>query len=286
MSCVGIGKTTLANEICVKWARDGFLSEDFDIVLLIPLRLAHERSVEEVMVRHIGEEVYSEMKEQRGERCLIIFEGLDEIAMNCQTSDDFLVRVIKECTLLELATILITSRPHACNEIHAGRTVEIVGFGLTEIKQFSEKSFMDTQTVKDFELQLKQYPHILSLCYIPMNLVMIIRIFQTKKKLPSTVTALYQLFLVMTLQREIQGKKPFKLILGEEVPSASLEKLHRILQHIPKETIKTIYFLSKLAYCGFFSWCSTEFYRFRKKKDPKIIFTMEDLIQCGVTVDS
>ena len=40
MSCVGIGKTTLANEICVKWAkRDGFLAEDFDVVILIPLML-------------------------------------------------------------------------------------------------------------------------------------------------------------------------------------------------------------------------------------------------------
>jgi len=126
------------------------------------------------MVRHIGEEVYEEMKGQRGERCLIILEGLDEIAMDRQTSDDFLVRVIKECTLLELATILITSRPHACKDVDAGRTVEIVGFGLTEIKQFSQKSHMDTQAVKEFELQLKQYPHILSLCYIPINLVMII----------------------------------------------------------------------------------------------------------------
>ena len=49
MSCVGIGKTTLANEICVKWARDGFLAEDFDVVLLISLRSAQGRSVEEVM---------------------------------------------------------------------------------------------------------------------------------------------------------------------------------------------------------------------------------------------
>ena len=35
MGCVGIGKMTLANEICLK---DEFLSEDFDAVVLIPMR--------------------------------------------------------------------------------------------------------------------------------------------------------------------------------------------------------------------------------------------------------
>ena len=281
MNCVGIGKTTLANEICVRWARDGFLAEDFDLVLLIPLRSAQGRSVEEVMVRHIGEEeAYKQVKKSRGERCLIIFEGLDEIAFSRQTSDDFLLRVIKEFTLLELATILITSRPHACKDVDAGRTVEIIGFGHKEIKQFSEKSFMDTQTVKEFELQLKEFPHIRSLCYIPMNLVMIVRIFQAKKKLPSTVTELYELFLIMTLQRERKGKKPYELVLVEEVPSASVEKLHRMLEHIPKEAIITVFILSRLAFLSFFDWYSEDHYW----KDPKIIFTMENLIQCGIEV--
>jgi len=52
---IGIGKTTLANEICMKWAKDGFLAEDFDVVVLIPLRSVRERSVEAAMVRYIGE---------------------------------------------------------------------------------------------------------------------------------------------------------------------------------------------------------------------------------------
>jgi len=287
MNCVGIGKTTLANEICVKWARDGFLSEDFDIVLLIPLRLARARSVEEVMVSHIGgEEAYEQVKESAGEKCLIILEGLDEIAIERQNSDEFIVRLIKDNTLLELATILITSRPHACEGITTSRTVEIVGFGKNEIEEFTKKSFTNLQTVEQFMQQLMDYPHICSLCYIPMNLVMIIRIFQTKRKLPSTITELYKLFLVMNLQRENNSKKPFKLISGKEVPLASGEKLHRILEHIPKEAIKDVYLLSKLAYCGFLDWYISrepdDF--FIQKRDPKIIFTMEDLTQCGIEV--
>ena len=89
--------------------------------------------------------------------------------------------------------------------MNASRRVEIVGFGTKQIREFVEKSFADdSQSVNDFLMQLKEYPHIQSLCYVPINLVMIIDIFQVnKKKLPSTLTELYQLFIAMTLQRQI-----------------------------------------------------------------------------------
>ena len=80
MSCVGIGKTTLANEMCVKWASNRFLAEDFDIVALIPLRSVQERCVEAVMMEHIGEETYEQVKKSAGSRCLVILEGWDEMA--------------------------------------------------------------------------------------------------------------------------------------------------------------------------------------------------------------
>jgi len=282
VSCVGIGKTTLANEICVKWARDGFLSEDFDVVLLIPLRLAQGKSVEEVMVRHIGdEEAYKQIKKSRGDRCLIILEGLDEIAMERQESDDFLVRVIKEYTQLERAIITITSRPHACIDVKAGRIVEIVGFGNAEIKQFAEKSFADVHTVEEFLLQLNEYPHIHSLCYIPMNLVMIVDIFQVNKKLPPTLTDLYQFFTVMAVHRQInKDSKNKALHLPVAVPVVN-EKLHKVLKGIPRVAVTTIFVLSRLAYHGFFDWYSKVG---NQRKDPKIIFTMEDLTQCDIKV--
>ena len=62
MCCAGIGKTTLAHEVCLRWARDGFLSEDFDAVILIPMRCVHQRSLEEVFVEFTGEETYQELK--------------------------------------------------------------------------------------------------------------------------------------------------------------------------------------------------------------------------------
>ena len=122
-----MGKTTLANDICLRWARDGFLSEDFDAVVLITLRYVQQKSLKEVMIECIGEETYQQIEQSDGSRCLIILDGLDEMAADHQ-SDHFFVCLIKDCTVLKKATIIITSRPHACDKLKADRLVKMIGF--------------------------------------------------------------------------------------------------------------------------------------------------------------
>ena len=295
MSCAGIGKTTLANELCVRWARDGFLAEDFDAVVLIPLRSVQHKHFEEVIVKYIWEENYQQMKKSAGSRCMIILEGFDELAIDRRQSDPFLLCLIKECTVLEEATILITSRPHACEEIDAGRRVEVVGFGNDEIREFVEKYFpQDIQSVEEFQRQLDEYPQLHSLCYIPMNLVMIVDIFQcSEKKLPSTLTELYKVFIVMTLKRQVKKenvtKKPAVCSSVAVRAADSVEEtLCVMLRGIPQETVDIVLCLSRLAYRGFFDWyCHRENeYGWKKWKEPKIIFTESDLIQCDIEVTS
>ena len=298
MSCAGIGKTTLANELCVRWARDGFLAEDFDAMVLIPLRSVQQRSLEEVIVKHIGEENYQQMKKLAGSRCLIILEGFDELAIDHRQSDPFLLCLIKEYTVLEEATILITSRPHACEDIDAGRRVEVVGFGNDEIREFVENFFSkDIQSAEEFLWQLDEYPQLCSLCYIPMNLVMIVDIFQcSEKKLPSTLTELYKVFIVMTLKRQVKKenvtKKPAVCSSVAVRAADSVEEtLSVMLRGIPNETVGIVLCLSRLAYRGLFDWyCHREgkdmYGREKKWKEPKIIFTESDLIQCDIEVTS
>ena len=288
MNCAGIGKTTLANEICLRWARDGFLSDDFDAVLLIPMRCVQQRSVEQVMIEFIGEDGYQQLKKSAGNRCLIILEGLDEMAPDRQMSDQFFANLIKHCAVLEESTILITSRPHACSELDADRCVEVIGFGADEIKQFIEKSFPnDDHSVIKLLQQLNDYPHLKSLCYNPLNLIMITDIFRSSqdKNLPSTLTELYKLFLVMILHREVK-KCP-----GVSPIAASIEDLKRKLPGIPINAIGTVFLLCRLSFCAFFDWhidmkAKDIFGREKKWKDPKIIFTTEDLKQCSIEVTS
>ena len=287
MNCTGIGKTTLANQICLRWARDGFLSDDFDAVLLMPMRCVQNRSLEQVMIEFIGEEACQQLKKSAGNRCLIILEGLDEMAADRQISDHFFVNLIKYCAVLEKSTILITSRPHACNELNADRRVEVIGFGADEIKEFIEKSFPnDEHCVSELLQQLNDYPHLKSLCYSPLNLIMLTDIFRSSqnKRLPSTLTQLYKLFIVMILCREV------KKCSGVSPTAANSEDLKKMLPGIPINAIGTVFLLCRLSYCAFFDWHidMKEKDRFgdeKKWKDPKIIFTTEDLEQCGIVVN-
>ena len=259
---------------------------------MIPLRSVQERSLEEVMMQHVGEDDYPKLKKSAGSRCLLILEGLDEMAANRRQSDVILKRLIKENTLLEKAKILITSRPHACEKLVVDRRVEVVGFGDKEIREFVENSFPnDVDSVEEFMRQLTEYPQLHSLCYVPLNLVMIMDIFRfSQKKLPSTLTELYRLFIniVMILQREVvKGCSVKKLTVGDNVEVT----LCKMLPGIPKEAVGIVYLLCKLAYYAFFKSYSDreeedEYGDVIRWKDPKIIFTESDLTESGIEVTS
>ena len=233
------------------------------------------------MKERVGEEDYPKLKKSAGHRCLLILEGLDEMAVNRRQSDVTLRRLIEDNTLLEKAKILITSRPNACENLVSGRTVEVVGFGDREIREFVENSFPnDVESIEEFMRQLTEYPQLHSLCYVPLNLVMIIDIFRfSKNKLPSTLTELYRLFIVMILQREVKKGSVKKLTVPHNVEVT----LQKILRDIPKEAVGAVYLLCKLAYYAFFKSYS-ERVSVERWKDPKIIFTKSDLTDSGIEV--
>ena len=297
MNCVGIGKTTMAHELCSRWAKDGFLAEDFDAVILITLRSLQHGSLKDVVKKELGKENYEQLKKSAGKRCLIILEGFDELSAEHRENDPFLVRLIKECNKLEEAIIIITSRPHACKDIHAGRRIEVVGFGKDEIREFVEHSFPnDIQSSVDFLRQLNEYPQLHSLCYIPLNLVILLDVFNcSEKKLPSTLTELYQLFIVMTMKRQVKKikmeKKPGKAVIispGKAVIVAA-GRVEEMLRGIPKETVEIVLCLCRLAYRGFFDWyCDMEGEDIwhRQWKDPRIVFSESELAQCDIEVTS
>ena len=285
MNCVGIGKTTMAHELCSRWAKDGFLAEDFDAVILIPLRSLQQRSLKDMIETQIGEENYQLLEKSAGRRCLIILEGLDEMSFEHRQNDPFLTSLVKEYNKMQEARVIITSRPHACKDIAASRRVEVVGFGNNEIREFVEHSFPnDIQSSEDFLRQLDEYPQLHSLCYIPLNLVILVDVFNcSEKKLPSTLTELYQVFIVMTMKRQVKKeKKP----VSSTVAVAAADYVEKMLRGIPKETVGIVLCLCRLAYRGFFDWyCNEEDEDdWEELKDPKIIFTESDLTQCGVEV--
>ena len=239
------------------------------------------------MVERIGNDAYWELTKTAGEKCLIILEGLDEVAREQQQSDPLLLNLINILTF-EKAVILITSRPHACQNLNANRRIEIVGFGKEQIKSFVELSFnRDSQIANTFMEQLMEHPHIYSLCYVPVSLAMIIHIFKlTKHCLPSTLTKLYQLLTVMTLNRQ---RKKQQLVSSTVKVSTDIDNICcEALPKIPKEALGILLSLSELAYHGFFEKnpanTQDNMQGWKKLSNTKMIFNQTDLSLCNIEI--
>ena len=230
-----------------------------------------------------GKDDYLQLKKLLGEKSLIILEGLDEMSTD-QQKDEFFCALMN-CTIFEEATILLTSRPHACTNLKVHREIEVIGFGKKEIEEFAKESLGDGEEFKKFLQQFKEHSYLSSLCYVPLSLVMIIRIFGFLGSiLPSTLTELYQKFIAMILLRPSHIDK---FTYKTPAVSSSIEReVRKMLNDIPPEAVKTVSALCELAYHAFFGWCSKrESYKsWGKKGDPKIIFTVEDLKQCGFQI--
>ena len=258
-----------------------FLHEDFDIVILIAFRTVQQKSLKDVMIERTSPEAYQELIKKSGAKCLIILEGLDEMATERLQSDPLWVKIIDlDDFVFPEAVILITSRPHACQELIANRRIAIVGFGKEEIESFVNQSFpSDSQIADTFMKQLIENPHIYNLCYVPISLVMIIDIFKyTKQNLPSTLTNLYKQFIVMMFVREM---KRIKLAFSTV---KAIDNVEQILPDIPKEVTGGLFLLSKLAYHSFFERDMGGIKIWRKVSKQKITFSEDDLTQCNIEI--
>ena len=256
------------------------------------MRTVQQRPLEEVIIQIIGEKAYQFLKESNGTGLLIIMDGLDEIALDYVRKDPFLTGLI-EFTLLVKATILITSRPHACQQLNANRKIEVVGFDKNQIKEFITETLSDdVKSVEIFLQQLHDYPCILDLCYVPMSLVMVTQIFLYRQKsLPSSLTELYKLFVVMILCREKKKNICMKELNSPAILNAAEENLCKILSDLPKEMTSILLILCKLAYHSFFDWCSfrEKHHGFLKKsiqkvKEPKLLFNEDDLVESCIVI--
>ena len=290
---IGIGKTTLANEICLKWAKDtnGFLSNDYDLVILIRLRAVQERTLQQMMIDAVGSEAaYDELLTKcHGNRCLIILEGLDEISAHWQQNDTMFCQLIKTTTFLSHANILVTSRPHACINLyedikHHTRTIEIVGFDKPQILEYAELYFHSLNTSETFIKQINNDPHISSFCYVPLCLNMVLECFKyNNETLHTTLTELYQSFIIS----KVYKGKSTSLGTVLENDKQCIKNLASVLGDVPdvpsKEALETMFLLSKLAYKSFFEWSKPDFDKFTYAKDPKIIYTNKDLAHCNIT---
>ena len=246
------------------------------------------------MIDAVGSEAaYDELlTKSHDNRCLIILEGLDEISAHWQQNDTMFCQLVKTTTFLCHANVLVTSRPHACIDLYEDikdhtRTIEIVGFDKPQIKEYAEFYFHNSNTAEKFMGQINNDPHISSLCYVPLCLNMVLECFKyNNETLHTTLTELYQSFIISKVDKSIRFKKHMSLGTVLENDKKCIDKLVNvsILYDVPnvlsKEALETMFLLSKLAYKSYFEWSE---HGWMLERNPKIIYTNKDLAHCNIT---
>ena len=198
----GIGKSTLAWEVCHKWEELESVKQ-YELVVLVCLR---EKKAQEA--RCLGDllpcDATTNMKELlaaigEGEGMLIVCDGFDELPREQRQEGSVYIDLLKG-RLLPEATIIVTSRPSLSADLrnlcqhNIHRHLEVIGFTKEDIKQFAESVFSG-DILAGFLSYITSNPPIYSMMYIPLNAVIVALIYQdsydTDTPFPTTMTQLF-----------------------------------------------------------------------------------------------
>ena len=244
----GIGKTVLAKEISYLWA-DHKLLTDCKLVILVYLRdprVHFMKSVKELIELYTSDkkvttEVINYLEKSKGLNVAFVFDGFDEfpasqegsIVMDIIGISDYVRKFCK-------STVVVTSRPIATLFLHgmADRRIEILGFAQEERDKLISHFVSQYPDGKGkLEKYFKQHPVINGLCYIPLNLAILLYLF-CQGDLPETLTEMNESFIIHTIYRH------------KNKSASPLTGYIKNLKDIPQDIICIINKLSKLAFEG------------------------------------
>ena len=245
----GIGKTVFAKEIAYLWANYKLLT-DCKLVILVYLRdprVHTMKSAEELLQLYTTEKVAIEVTDYlekcSGQNVAFVFDGFDEFPASQESSiiTDIIGIGKSYGRKFWKSVVVVTSRPAATLVLHKviDRRIEILGFDPQErdkLISLSISQFPDKRT--ELEKYFKQHPIISSVCYIPLNLAILLYLFY-QGNLPETLTEMNESFIIHTVYRHLEKTK-----------SPLTGCIHHI-KDMPKNIIQILYKVSKLAFEGF-----------------------------------
>ena len=236
----GIGKTILSSEIAAQWANKTLL-DDKALLFLLFMRQPETKNISNVksLVEHffhdnipLVNEITEWLINSNGKHLTIILDGYDE-ASRYSAFFDFVNDIITHKTLPECG-LVITSRPAESLHLHnrVNCRAEVLGFTEQSRQQFinlyiekQEKEEQIYQTNKQGVIKhniskkmeliqkvLKHNPIINTLCYIPLNITMLLLCLTESEEeidLPTTTTTLYERFIIVTIKRFLLGHPGF-----------------------------------------------------------------------------
>ena len=264
----GMGKTSLAINICKCWAK-GELLQSYIAVILLTLRdpeIQKAKTIGDLLLTRdddLRDSVCKEILKEYGNRICFIFEGFDELPDDLHTSPLFskLIEDLPKCM------VIYTSRSESgVFWLHNNISViEIKGFSKESVNQYVLKAFEgeeDKHTMaRSLAKQIDSNSEIKSMLHVPINVAIVCLIFYHFSKLPDKLTELYTLLYLRLIFRHIVKRTP-----NEQ----NVKALHS-LSHLPEKISKEFSQLCFIAFKGI-------------RKD-KIIFSSKDLLDMNVVED-
>ena len=239
----GIGKTTLCRKLFKMWSNGEIKCQQYDLVLYCALRdsrIANATTLAELLEAVYESdkvpEVVAWLSNSEGKGLLIIYDGWDELDEQSRKSS-LAARIFCRKTLDQCA-VIITSRSYASSSLLEMDThskhVQVIGFSeeevntviintlqkdsklaqelLVRMKEYSDDESLiviekDSQLAVQLINEVKIRTDVQSLCYIPLVCSMVIFVYKKEKKLPKTLTQLYETFILLTIKRHIKNRR-------------------------------------------------------------------------------
>ena len=243
----GMGKSTLAINICKCWA-EGSLLQTYNAVILLTLRdpeIQAAKKISDLLLtadEELKENVLKDIMSNFGENICFIFEGYDELPQQLCRSSVF----TKLREQLPNCTMMYTSRPEACEALKsvACRIIKIDGFRKESVDKYVSNAFEKIKDGKELasqlKLQLQRNPVVSKILHIPINVAIVCLIFYYFLMLPETLTELYTLLCLRLILRHITTRTTNKF---------QVKKL-KSFNDLPQDVYKQFSQLCSVAYKG------------------------------------
>ena len=228
----GIGKSTLAWELCRMWEEFSCMQQ-YSLVVLLRLREEEVQkigSVSQLFCSYESEDKDTLVKEVgHGKGILFILDGFDELPKALQ-QESYLLNLIKGL-VLPASTVLVTSRPSATAELltscHPQKRVEILGFTQESVEAYARSIFSSDPTkLEKFMayISISNNPAINSLMYVPLNAAIIVQIYKQSSDssiLPHTLTELYTKLCLTVLNRYLKANDNYSVNKFDDLSDSS-----------------------------------------------------------------
>ena len=256
----GVGKSTLAWEVCHRWEELETMKQ-YELVVLVQLRekrAQEARCLGDLLPHHNHtdmEELIAGIKKENGKGMLVVCDGFDKLPSKQQEKGSVYIELIQG-SLLPEATVIVTSRPSVSAELlsqcqnYIDKHLQILGFTKKKITEYAV-SVCSGDALQRFMSYISSNPPIYGMMYIPLNaaIVALTYRFSYDEETPQNPTTMTQLYdaLTRTLIRR-------HLVSTEQVPQTfrmpnslqRTEDIHMLPSHVSQQLQE----LARVAYEG------------------------------------